>query len=239
MLDDTGELGDYTPKFPEWELERKSTRELRALTETFDLLRNPSVATLKLRNSVQFRPRSNCHRCQNSFWFSMCMTDTHAHFSANNSPWYMSNNTIVDRVHFSHTAPSDFNSINYWVIANFFIQQLALAAIWTDIDQEKSVAAILSLVDYPSLIKLDNRGAPWVHRILNSREFNDEVRRTVEGISPEHYTMNKADTGSDVIEMLKSRIFDPATATHDIAAITKELTRREAERRRLFPQLGF
>ena len=57
-----GNEADYKPRFSEWNLDKMPERELLALQRALHFWRNPSNATLKLRNAVVFRPRSNCAR---------------------------------------------------------------------------------------------------------------------------------------------------------------------------------
>jgi len=78
-----------------------------------------------------------------------------------------------------------------------------------------------------------------VKEVAGTDRFREMVADYEEKFSRDTYMMNDQDTGTDIIETLRGRIRDPATAARDVAALTKELTKREADRRRLFPQLGF
>jgi hypothetical protein len=201
-----------------WGLDKMSERELRATHKAFDLWRNPSNATLKLRNAVVFRPRSNCHRCKDNFWFILAVLD--------------SRKFVDDKWDIGYSwAPQ-------WDLREYHLEQLAMAKLFCDWDY---LEPIVSLIYDPGRVEtiVSCKNGEMIKAVLGSNQFQETFAKYQENLSCDTYTINDQDTGTDIIESLRGRILDPATPARDIAALSKELSKRVADRRRLFPHLGF
>ena len=219
-----GNEANYKPRFPEWNLDQMSKGELLALQRALHFWRNPSNATLKLRNAVVFRPRSNCARVKDNFWFSLAV---------------MESRKFIDK-----KIGVGFRWQPQWVLLDYEIEQLGLAMIFCDFDYiEPIVNVIFDPIDPVNLNRAANiklwQDFRTIKDVIGTRDFQDMVAENEARLSPDVYMVTSQDTGTDIIETLRGRIRDPATPARDVAALTKELTKREADRRRLFPHLGF
>jgi hypothetical protein len=211
-----GSERQWTPEAREWGLDKMSERELLATHMAFDLWQNPSNATLKLRNAVVFRPRSNCARVKSNFWFMLAVSYSRR---------------IIDQKY-----RPGYSWSPLWYFTEWEIEQLGMARLFCDWDH---LEPIVNLIFDPgraaTIIEWEN--GRTIKEVIGTDRFREMVAEYEEKFSPDVYMVTGRDTGTDIIETLRGRIRDPATPARDIAALTKELAKREADRRRLFPHL--
>lgn len=210
-----GNERQWTPEAREWGLDKMNERELLATHMAFDLWRNPSNATLKLRNAVVFRPRSNCARVKSNFWFMLAVSYSRR---------------IIDQKY-----RPGYSRSPLWYLSEYEIEQLGMAKLFCDWDHLESIVNLLFPAKAETIIEWEN--GRTIKDVVGTDQFREMVAEYEEKLPRDTYMMNDQDTGTDIIETLRGRIRDPATPARDVAALTKELTKREADRRRLFPHL--